>query len=93
MANVAAEQFRGLVGRSPDFWDLEELAGNYEVAAELLGRLCDRLANFGRPVFLAFYGAELGRILCALGRYDEAEPLAARARDLARSRWRPWTAR
>ena len=82
LASVAEEQFRELVGRSPDMWDMEELAGNYEVAAERLRVFCDRLAEEGRSAFLGTYAPQLGRILCELGRYDEAEQLAEQGRDL-----------
>jgi class 3 adenylate cyclase/tetratricopeptide (TPR) repeat protein len=95
LASVAAEQFQELVGRSPDLWDLEELAGNHEVAAKRLRRLCDRMAEQGQQAFLGTYAPQLGRILCALGRYDEAEQLAGQGHNLsaeddplAQSLWR-----
>jgi tetratricopeptide (TPR) repeat protein len=71
------------VGRSPYLWDQEELAGNYEVAAERLRGLCDHFAEQGQQAFLGSYAPHLGRILCALGRYDEAEPLAGQGQALS----------
>jgi class 3 adenylate cyclase/tetratricopeptide (TPR) repeat protein len=95
LSSVAGERFRELVGRSPDLWDQEELAGNHEVAAEQLRVFCDRVAEQGQTSFLGTYGPQLGRILCALGRYDEADRLAGQGHDhaaeddpLAQSLWR-----
>jgi predicted ATPase len=79
---AAAERFRELVGRSPYFWELDEFAGNYAAAAEQLRDFCDYLAEQGRSGTLSGYASVRGRMLSAVGRYDEAEQLAAQGRDL-----------
>jgi class 3 adenylate cyclase len=80
---AAAEQFRELVGRSPWFWELDELAGNYAAAADQLRDFCDYLTERGELAALAGYAPKGGRLLCAVGRYDEAEQLAERGHGLA----------
>jgi len=80
---AAAERFRELVGRNPWFWELDELAGRYDAAAEQLLAFCEYLAERGQLAALAGYSAKCGRMLCAAGRYDEAEHVADRHRDLA----------
>jgi tetratricopeptide (TPR) repeat protein len=80
---AASERFRDLVGRDPWFWELDELAGNYEAAAEQLRNFLDYLAERGQLAALAAYAPKFGRMLCAAGRYDEAEQAAERSRDLA----------
>ncbi|HZE03593.1 MAG TPA: tetratricopeptide repeat protein, partial [Solirubrobacteraceae bacterium] len=60
-------------------------AGDHETAALHLRRFCDSIeehAGSSAPGLLA-YLPRLGRELCALGRYDEAEQLARRVRELA----------
>jgi ATP/maltotriose-dependent transcriptional regulator MalT len=44
--------------------------------------LCDWLEETENYGYLSTYAPEFGRVLCALGRYDEAEPLARRGREL-----------
>jgi class 3 adenylate cyclase/tetratricopeptide (TPR) repeat protein len=79
---AAAERFRELAGRSPYFWELDEFAGNYAAAAEQLRDFCDYLSEQGRWALLSGYLSMRGRMLCEVGRYDEAEQLAAQGRDL-----------
>ena len=81
----AAETHARDLGHTADPWlaEIEKLAGNHEAAAERLGSLCDRLAGRGFDAPLAAYAGLQGRELCSLGRYDEAEEMAARARDHA----------
>jgi hypothetical protein len=81
---AAAERFRELVGRSPWFWELDEYAGNYAAAAEQLRDFYDYLTEQGRSATAAGYALTRGRMLCAVGRYDEAEQLAAQGHDLGR---------
>jgi tetratricopeptide (TPR) repeat protein len=92
---AAAERFRELVGRSPWFWELDEFAGNYTAAAEQLRDFCAYLTEQERPTTVSTYASIRGRMLCAVGRYDEADQLAAQGRDLgaehdpaAQSFWR-----
>ena len=97
---AAAERFHELVGRSPWFWELDEFAGNYAAAADQLRDFCDYLSEQGRSGPLSNYASMRGRMLCEVGRYDEAEQLAAQGRDLgnaddpaAQSSWRQVAAR
>ena len=78
----AAERFRELVGRSPWFWELDEFAGNYAAAADQLRDFCTYLSEQERAATLSPYASMRGRMLCAVGRYDEAEQLAAQAHDV-----------
>ncbi len=82
LRSSAAEQFRELVGRSPWGWELEEFAGNYEAAAEQLRSVCDHFAEQGLTALLSTHAPMCGRLLCAIGRYEEAEQLAAMGHDL-----------
>ena len=57
------------------------LAGDHEAAASRLRRLFGHLEQrYVRSAFSAF-AVLLGRVLCELGRFDEAEPLAQIGRD------------
>ena len=49
-----------------------------------LRRFCDLLEARGQRDYLSTYAPMLGRSLCALGRHDEAEPLAQLGRELGR---------
>jgi class 3 adenylate cyclase/tetratricopeptide (TPR) repeat protein len=62
--------------------EIAEIAGDDATAAEYLRRACDAYEGGGNTPVLSTYAPLLGRLLCALGRYDEAEPLAAKGRDL-----------
>jgi tetratricopeptide (TPR) repeat protein len=84
-----------VAGRSPWFWELDEFAGNYAAAAEQLRDFCTYLSGQGRWALLSGYASMRGRMLCTVGRYDEAEQLAPQGGDLAeghdpltQSRWR-----
>ena len=62
---------------------VERIAGNYEAAAERLRRAADYAAERGETAFLSTYALLRARTLCALGRYEEAEPLARQGGELA----------
>jgi class 3 adenylate cyclase/tetratricopeptide (TPR) repeat protein len=84
LALAAAERFRELSDSSyPEMAlaQIEELAGNFDASAELLRSACARLAERGQDAMLGTYAPWRGRILCALGRYDEAEQLAQHGRE------------
>jgi class 3 adenylate cyclase/tetratricopeptide (TPR) repeat protein len=68
---------------SAAFADIAVIEGDHERAVQHLRLLCQRLEEVGQRGFLASYGPALGRSLCAIGRYDEAEPLALLGRDLS----------
>src|SRR6185369_46690 len=57
--------------------------GDYDAAAGHLHELCDWLEEQGLLGYLCTFASDLGRVLCSLGRFDEAEPLARRGRELA----------
>ena len=87
LALQAHERRREQTGQQHALWPLAEiavLAGNLDEAARHLRTLCDWLEANENYGFLLTFTPRLGRILCALGRYDEAEQLAQRARELAR---------
>ena len=58
------------------------LAGDLPSAVEEMSGFCAHLEQRGQLGSLSYYAPRLGRMLCALGRYDEAEALAQRGRDL-----------
>ncbi len=62
--------------------DIATLAGDFETAAAYLRRHCDLLEAQHRFNNLSTYAPMLGRSLCALGRYSEAEQLAQQGREL-----------
>ncbi len=81
----AGQRWRELTG---DDWGsyilgyIAATAGDHENAAVHFRRVCDLATQRGHRYILATYALELGRSLCALGRYEEAEPLAHLGRDV-----------
>jgi tetratricopeptide (TPR) repeat protein len=59
-----------------------EVTGDHETAARYRRITCDRLERQGNRSVLSTIAPELGRSLCMLGRYEEAEPLAQLGREL-----------
>jgi class 3 adenylate cyclase len=90
LARPAAERARELGGLLPgalsqgdaDLAEIAALAGDHATAAGHLRRECDRHERGGARASLSTLAPQLGRSLCALGRYDEAEPLAQLGREL-----------
>jgi class 3 adenylate cyclase/tetratricopeptide (TPR) repeat protein len=62
--------------------EIAALSGDYETAADHLRQWCDFLAEHGQRSMLSTFAPMLGRTLCSLGRYDEAEPQAQLGREL-----------
>jgi class 3 adenylate cyclase/tetratricopeptide (TPR) repeat protein len=62
--------------------EIATLAGDHESAARYRRRACDLFEQQGWKTLLSTYAPWLGSSLCALGRYDEAEPLAQLGREL-----------
>src|SRR5262249_27960684 len=62
--------------------EIARMAGDHESAARHLETACAWMEEREQLGILQTYVALLGRELCALGRFDEAEPLARRAREL-----------
>jgi class 3 adenylate cyclase/tetratricopeptide (TPR) repeat protein len=58
------------------------LAGDHETASAHGRALCDWMEERDLFGFLSTFAPRLGRDLCALGRYDEAELLAVKGREL-----------
>jgi hypothetical protein len=58
------------------------IAGDDQTVADRYQRVCDYSREHGKTAVLASYAPQLARVLCALGRFDEAEPLAAEGRQL-----------
>jgi tetratricopeptide (TPR) repeat protein len=56
--------------------------GDEERGARYFRIFCESLEERGQSGALSTFAPELGRSLCALGRYDEAEPLAQLGRDI-----------
>ena len=85
LAIPASERMRELIGDAAGENNLAEiaaLAGEHATAAGHLRRFCDMLERRGSRSLLSTSAPQLGRSLCALGRYDEAEPLAQLGREL-----------
>jgi len=81
----AGERYRELTDRGAGEQILAEiatLAGDYEAAVGYLRRYCEQLEQHGERAVLSTFASRLGRSLCALGRYDEAERWAQRGREL-----------
>ena len=86
LARDSNERLRELDGRRIGEIRLAEIArmaGDHQAAAAHLQTLCAWLEEREQYGLLATYVSFLGRELCALGRFDEAEPLARRGRELA----------
>jgi tetratricopeptide (TPR) repeat protein len=88
LARPAAErahELGGLTFGGQGDWQLGEiagLAGDHATATGHLRREFDRQERTGARALLSTTAPKLGRFLCALGRYDEAEPLAQLGREL-----------
>jgi tetratricopeptide (TPR) repeat protein len=62
--------------------DIAAVAGDYERASQYGRQAVNAFHEQGHLAFEASYGGRLGRWLCILGRFDEAEPLAEVARSI-----------
>jgi tetratricopeptide (TPR) repeat protein len=90
IARPAAERGRELGGLLPgelsqgdtDLGEIAARAGDHATAADHLRRDCDTYERAGSRAQLSTLAPQLGRSLCALGRHDEAEPLAQLGREL-----------
>ena len=89
VALPTAERLRELNGDDSADFALGEIAicaGDHEAAVYWFRRLCAALEQNDQLALLSTYAPKLGRSLCELGRYDEAEPLADRGRELGDER-------
>jgi len=62
--------------------EIATLAGDDEAAIAYLRSACDAYEAAGSFGTLSTYAPMLGRVLCGLGRHEEAAPLAAKGREL-----------
>jgi class 3 adenylate cyclase len=86
LARESNARLRDLDGRRFGESRLAQIAiytGDDEAAAGHLRELCEWLEKQGLLGYLSTFAPDLGRVLCRLGRFDEAEPLARRGRELA----------
>jgi AAA ATPase domain/Adenylate and Guanylate cyclase catalytic domain/Tetratricopeptide repeat len=86
LARESNERLRELDGRRIGEIRLAEIArmaGDHQAAAGYLQTLCAWLEEREQYGLLGTYVSLLGRELCALGRFDEAEALAHRGREFA----------
>ncbi len=86
LAADAAEKLREL--GHPDnasYWlaGIALLADGPEAAVEHQRAWCEHLESAGRDAELSTYAPQLGRLLCAVGRSEEADPLTEKGRELA----------
>jgi tetratricopeptide (TPR) repeat protein len=85
-AREASERLRELTGGlDAGEYALAEIAaleGDHESATRHLRGVCDFLAEHGQRGLLSTFAPLLGRSLCSLGRYEEAEPQAQLGREL-----------
>jgi class 3 adenylate cyclase/tetratricopeptide (TPR) repeat protein len=85
-ARDASDRLRELTGGADDggyaLAEIAALEGDHESAAGYLRGFCDFLEEHGQRALLASFAPMLGRLLCALGRYDDAAPQAQLGREL-----------
>src|SRR5262249_3312510 len=91
LSDRAVERLQELGASMFEVWfaDLAALAGDYQAAARNGRQAVDDFARHGHRLFQGHYGAKLGRWLCILGRYDEAEPQVEVGREID-TRDREW---
>ena len=85
LADDAGEHLRELgygATAQPQRGDIERLGGDNEAAAERFQVACELAAEGGVTALLSSLAPMHGRVLCALGRFDEAEPLALQGQEL-----------
>ena len=85
IARSAAARQRELTGEAmgaSTLGDISFLARDFEGAVEHMRVFCEFLERRHARSILSSWAPKLGRALCALGRYDEAEALAKRGREL-----------
>jgi len=86
LATANADRLRELTGEAGAgelaLAEIAELRGDDETAERLLRRRCAEFEKRQQWPYLSTYAPLLGHVLCRLGRYDEAEPLADRGREL-----------
>jgi class 3 adenylate cyclase/tetratricopeptide (TPR) repeat protein len=84
LAREQSERLRELTGQGNEGWLgwIARFDGDEEQAAHYFRVFCDSLEEHGQSGALSTFAPELGRSLCILGSYDEAERLAQLGREL-----------
>jgi tetratricopeptide (TPR) repeat protein len=87
VALPASEKGRelGMLGEGAWLAEIAAIAGDLEAAADYLREACAELELRHMTAVLSSDAPQLGRVLCALGRADEAEPLARLGQELGGS--------
>ena len=83
-AALAAEERMRELGHTFTDWlgQIALVAGDLPAAAAYLKTACDAMEETGSTGALSGTASQLGEVLCRLGRFDEAEVLAERGREL-----------
>jgi class 3 adenylate cyclase/tetratricopeptide (TPR) repeat protein len=85
IAEHARDRLREMSGENWADWipaQIATLAGDHDAAVRYLRPLCELLNERGQRFYLSSVAPELGRALCAIGQYDEAERWAHLGREL-----------
>jgi DNA-binding SARP family transcriptional activator/tetratricopeptide (TPR) repeat protein len=84
LAHDANARYRELTGKDSGYIPAEvaTIAGDHAAAVGYLQAFCGWCEEHHQRALLSTYAPTLGRSLCALGRYDEAEPYADLGRKL-----------
>jgi class 3 adenylate cyclase len=86
IAVPAGERSRAIgYGGDQKLAHLARIVGDHATAERFLESFCEEAERLGDLSVLSSYAPMRGRALCALGRYDEAEALAQRGRELGGS--------
>jgi class 3 adenylate cyclase/tetratricopeptide (TPR) repeat protein len=85
IAHEANERLSALRGDFEEAWlgEIATLEGDHESAARYFRRSYEYVESRGMRMVLSGVAPQLALALCALGRYDEAEPLARLGREYA----------
>ena len=83
LAHEANERYRELSGTMGSSLERgREVRQRPQTAADHLLKFCNWCEEFGQRSYLSTYAPWRGRLLCALGRYEEAKPLAKLGQEL-----------
>jgi tetratricopeptide (TPR) repeat protein len=91
LASPAAERLREFADARALEWPfhIAALEGDYERAVQYGREVLELVTERGLVAFQVYLGIDLGRCLCKLGRFEEAAPYAAFAREAGPNRFLP----